>query len=92
MLNGVVTATALIHLVGRDERDSGPGTAKATDAADALHVTLGVAEVEVDDDGGLEGGREGERQGGREGERQAGREGGREGGDVSEGAGFRVRA
>jgi len=58
VLNGVVTATALIHLVRGDERDSGPGTPEATDAANTLHVALGVAQVEVYDDGGLEGGSE----------------------------------
>jgi len=68
MLNGIIAATALVHLVGRYEGNGCPGAPETADATDPLHVPLGVTQVEVDDDRGLEG----ERKGGREGEREEG--------------------
>ena len=49
MLNRVVATTALIHLVRRDERDSGPGTPEAPDTHTNTH----------EEEEGKEGGRKG---------------------------------
>jgi len=53
VLNRVVTATALIHQVRRDERDSGPGTPEAPDRHTDTH------EGQEGREGGKEGGRKG---------------------------------
>jgi hypothetical protein len=58
MLDRVVAAAALVDLVGRDDGNGCPRASEAPDAADALHVALGIAQVEIDHHRGL-GGREG---------------------------------